>query len=195
MEQLVFFGLFILFSVVSALRERRKRQQAVEESRRRYRAGQPPVPAKEEEEEKTGDWNWPEIFEPQPPSRPRRMVWEEPAKVPGPRAAAEAAGAEATPGEGKYRRAEEELQQMEQRVQEMNQRTREADRRSQQEFSLMEAQAASRMSTSTGRGRPARGAEDGVRARRQGWALTPQQARRAVVYAEIFGPPKSLRQD
>ena len=195
MDQLIFFALFILFSVVSALRERRKRSQALEESRRRYRAGQPPVAVEEKKEKETGNWNWPDIFAPQPPSRPRQVARERPAKVPAPSVSTEAVGTEATPGEGRYRRADEELQQMEQRVQEMDQRTREAERRSQAEFSLMEEQAASRMGTGTGRGRPTRGAEGGPRTRKQAWALTPQQARQAFVYAEIFGPPKSLRQD
>lgn len=195
MDQLVFFAIFILFSVVSALLKRRERRQSLEEARRRHEAAgkqTPVVEEVEEEEKKEGGWPWPEIFE-QPPSRPRRVEME---RVPAPAASTEVPVAEALPGEGKYRRAEEELREIEQRVQEMDQRTREADRRSLEEYRLMEEQAAARMSTSvTGRGQLARTPEGGTRARRPGWALNPREARRALVYAEILGPPKCERRD
>jgi hypothetical protein len=194
MDQLLFFALFVLFSVVSALLERRKRRQSLEEARQRHEATgkQRPVAKKVEveEEEKQGNWPWPEIFE-QPPSRPRRVEVE---RVPVETASTEVSAAEALPGEGKYRRAEEELQEMERRVQEMDQRTREADRQSQEEFHLMEEQAALRMGTGAGQRRPARTPEGGARAR-QGWGLNPREARRALVYAEILGPPKSERSE
>lgn len=197
MDQLLFFALVILFSVVSALLERRKRRQSLEEARRRHEAAgkqAPPVEVEEvEEEEVEGNWPWPDIFEPELPRRPKAREVKR-AAPPAPESApAEVPGAEALPGEGKYRRAEEELREMEQRVQEMDQRTREADRRSLEEYHLMEEQAASRMSTGAGRGRPARIPEGGTRTRKQGWALTPREARRALVYAEILGPPKSER--
>ncbi|MBI2505911.1 MAG: hypothetical protein HYW07_22075 [Candidatus Latescibacteria bacterium] len=193
MDQLLFFALFVLFSVASALLERRRRRRSLEESRRRHEtaAKQGPVAKEVEAEEEEGGWPWPDIFEPQLPSRPRRVEMERP---PAPVASPEASAAEALPGEGKYRRAEEELREMEQRVREMDQRTREAERRSLEEFRLMEDQAASRMSTGlAGRGRPADTQEGGTRTRKQGWALTPREARRALVYAEILGPPKSER--
>ena len=194
MEQLLFFAAFILFSVVSALLERRKRRQSLEESRRRHAAAGKPGPVVEEveEEKKVGGWPWPEIFE-QPPSRPRRVAVE---RSPAPTASTELSAAEALPGEGKYRRAEDELREMEQRVQEMDQRTRDADRRSLEEYRLMEAQATARMNTGVaGRSRPARAPEGGTRARRQGWGLNPHEARRALVYAEILGPPKCERHE
>lgn len=192
MEQLLFFAAFILFSVVSALLERRKRRQSLEESRKSFKAGGKQGPVVEEEK-KVGGWPWPEIFE-QPPSRPRRVAVE---RVPAPPVVStEVSVAEALPGEGKYRRAEDELREMEQRVQEMDQRTRDADRRSLEEYRLMEAQATARMNTGVaGRSRPARAPEGGTRARRQGWGLNPHEARRALVYAEILGPPKCERHE
>lgn len=196
MDQLLFFALVILFSVVSALLERRKRRQSLEEARRRHEAAGKERPTagkvkEAEEEEEEGGWPWPDIFE-QAPSRPRRVEVE---RVPAGTASTEApAVAEALSGEGKYRRAEEELREMERRVQEMDQRTREADRRSLEEFHFMEEQAASRMGTGAGQRRPTRTQEGGTRAR-QGWRFTPREARRAFVYAEIFGPPKSERLD
>ncbi len=193
MEQLLFFAAFVLFSVVSALLERRKRRQSLEESRKSYKAGgkQGPVAEELEEKKKVGNWPWPDIFQ-QPPSRPRRVPVER--RPAPPVVSTEVSAAEALPGEGKYRRAEEELREMEQRVQEMDQRTRDADRRSMEEYRLMEAQAAARMNTGVaGRGRPTRTAEGGTRARQQGWGLNPREARRALVYAEILGPPKSER--
>jgi hypothetical protein len=197
MDQLVFFALFVLFSAVSALLERRKRRQSLEEARRRHEAAakQPSAPApagKEdmEDEEEMGKWPWPEIFEQAPP-RPRRVKAE---RAPAEVLSTEAAAAETQAGEGKYRRAEEELREIELRVQEMDQRAREAERRSLEEYHLMEAQAAARMGGGAGSRRPARAPEGGSTAP-QGWGLTPREARRAFVYAEIFGPPKCERRE
>lgn len=195
MDQLLFLALFVLFSVVSTLLERRRRRQSLEEARRRHETAQrkdpPPAEDREEEEENEGNWPWPDIFEPQPVPRPKRA---EVKCVPAQTVSAEAPASETQPGEGKYRRAEEEMREMERRVQEMEQRTREADLRSMEEYRLMEEQAASRMGAGAGQRRPARAAE-GARARRQNWGLTPREARRAFVYAEIIGPPKSERME
>ncbi len=192
MDQLIYLAIFVLFSAVSALLDRRRRRQSLEEARRRHEADakQPPAAARaevEEDEEEQGKWPWPEIFE-QPLSRPRQMEAE---PVPAEVVAAETTVSE-TGGEGQYHRAEDELRKMEQRVREMDQRTREADRRSQEEFRLMELRAAARMGSDTGRRSGASAPEARVR---QGWGLTPREARRAVIYAEILGPPKSERRD
>lgn len=194
MDQLIYLAIFALFSAVSAILDRRRRRQSLEEARRRHEAAQKQGPARspvavdKEEEEEEGKWPWPEIFE-QPPSRPRRVEREQaPAEV-----VATEAGAPETGGEGKYRRAEEELREMEQRVREMDRRTREADRKSQEEFRLMELQAAARMGSGGVRSGAAPAGEN--RLSRQGWRLDPREARRAVVWAEILGPPKSERLD
>jgi hypothetical protein len=188
MDQLLFFLLFILFSIISALLDRRRRRQSLEEARSRREATQKkePAPAKsrDEDEGEEGNWPWPEIFE-QAPTRPWRA---EPERTPAEVVVAEAPAAEAN-GEGRYRRADEELREMERRVREMEERARQADRLSLEEFRRMEEQAAARMGSGTAE-------QDREPARhRQAWSLTPREARRALVYAEILGPPKSERRE
>ncbi|MBM3279263.1 MAG: hypothetical protein FJY95_14450 [Candidatus Handelsmanbacteria bacterium] len=188
MDQFIYLLIFVIFSAVSAYLDRRRRRQSLEEARRRHEAAPKQAAAAaraevEEEEEEQGKWPWPEIFE-QSPARPKQVELE---RVPAEVVSTEVSAPEA-PGEGKYRRAEEELREMDQRVRQMEERARQAERRSLEEFQFMEEQAAARMG-SVGQGR------EPVRHRKQGWSLTPREARRALVYAEILGRPKSERPD
>lgn len=185
MEQLLLI-LFLLFSVISALLERRKRRrQLEEEQRRRQQTGEGPPPADaepEKEEEEWGGWPFPggDPFEPRPEARPAQQETEEGEVV---------LLEEAAPADGQSL-----LEQLERQAREAEERARNEEERAREraeEIQRTRRRAAARM-----REPGAAGAVSSDRARRRSpWSLTPDRARRAVVYAEILGPCKADREE
>ena len=169
MEQLLFV-LFVLFSIFSALSERRKRKRQLEESRRRAE-GQPQAgPA---EEPQVGSWPFPPGGGPfdLPVPVPRRMQQAEP----GEEEPEEEEFVEVPAAQAEAQAAEERVRDAERRIREYEEQAREL--------------RLGRQPVVEDRG------ETKPRAARRRWTLTPKNARQAMVYAEILGPPKAERRE
>ena len=193
MEQLLFL-LFVLFSVVSALLERRKRKRQLEEQRK---AGTPEKAEREEEEEET--WPFPmggDPFEPVRQRRPSRPPGEEPEEERAPQpVAAEVAGEQEEPEppsrpnifqrlEDFAREEERRARDEEERVLAEQERARQLERRATETAGRVRERARPRSE-------PVEQPRVAKRKRRSKWSLTPETARDAIVYAEIFGKPKA----
>jgi hypothetical protein len=157
--------LFVLFSIFSALSERRKRKRQLEESRRRAE-GQPQ--AEPAEEPQVGSWPFPPGGGPfdLPVPVPRRMQQAVPE---------EEEFVEVPAAQAEAQAAEERVRDAERRIREYEEQARELRLGHQP---VVEERAGRRPS--------------GARNR---WALTPKNARQAMVYAEILGPPKAERRE
>ena len=188
MEQLLLI-LFLLFSVISALLERRKRRrQMEEESERRQKQTEDGVPApkaeqEREEEEEWGGWPFPggDPFEPRPTPPPTAQAEPDKGEV----VVLESAAPE--DGQSLLEQLERQAQEAEPAAQDEEEKARERA----QEIRQSRLRMAARIRESGSAGPPG-----GARPRgRSRWRLTPDRARKAVVYAEILGPCKADRDE
>ena len=188
MEQLLFL-LFVLFSVITALLERRKRKRALEEARQAEGSSPAGAPAEVEEEE-VGGWPFPmggsgDPFEPRSgratrqtqPQPEEEEVAEERSDTAKPTTLIQQLEAQARESEGRAAGFADEAKEAARAAQQIQakQRVDELVRKR-----LAATNAAEKI--------PSGGAS------RQLWKLSPSKARSAVVYAEILGPPKSLKE-
>ena len=169
MEQLLLI-LFVLFSVVTALLERRKRKRAQEEATGANPSTAPV--ADDGEEEDVDGWPFPmggaDPFEP----RSRRA---------------------APPQEVALAVDERQAEEAEERADNLQDAAREAARAAQQIQAKhrIDELVQKRLAATTA----AEEAHPGGRSKRVRWKLSAKEARRAFVYAEIIGLPKSLKDD
>ena len=169
MEQLLLI-LFVLFSVVTALLERRKRKRALEDATGANPSTAPV--ADDGEEEDVDGWPFPmggaDPFEP----RSRRA---------------------APPQEIAAAVIERQAQEAEDRADSLQDTAREAARAAQQiqAKQRVDELVRKRLAATTA----AEEARLGSRSQRGRWKLSASKARKAIVYAEIIGPPKSLQDD
>ena len=191
MEQLLFL-LFVLFSVITALLERRKRKRALEEARQAEGSSPAGAPAEIEEEE-VGGWPFPmggsgDPFEPQS-GRARRQTRQ-------PQPEEEIEPQEERPDAVKPTTL---IQQLEAQARESEGRAAEfADEAKEAARAAQRIQAKQRVDELVKKRLAATNASkeipSGGGTPRQLWKLSPRKARSAVVYAEILGPPKSLKE-
>ena len=210
MEQLLFL-LFLVFSVGSALLERRKRARQLEEAQkradeRRQRQsmdGEPvvtPVAVEEEDDdEEWGGWPFPgggdPFDQPRPrtePARPVRSSAPAPLEVEADETSEEVRAPVADVRslleeiDRRSHQAEQRAREEEERAMRRAEEARQAVRPRKPIGELMQRQLAETMpEPQTGK----------LRRRVSPWRLTPDTARKAVVYAEILGPCKAARDD
>ena len=201
MEQLLFL-LFVLFSVITALLERRKRKKALEEAHGTQ--DDEPTDARrgrgqEEEEAFPGGWPFPMGGDPFEPRLRRQDAPEAPKSDADQPAVTEEEGGRSsvvTPAERGYtlvetlerqaRETEERARRLESTASEVARQAEEAPRRLdvQKLLSTHESRESKLPASPLQTERPL--------VRR--WTLTARKARSAIVYAEILGPPKALRE-
>ncbi len=180
--------LFLLFSVATALLERRKRRQQLEEAKERQQQqrerGEMAPTALEEEEEVDEEWGgWPfpsgDPFE-QPQAKPvaRRV------------ASTEAMPPATTDAQILLAEIERQASAAEQRAQTQED---EASARQRQARQVRPARSVAEL---IGQRRGTSSPRDAKSRRRaNGYKLTPEKARLAVVYAELLGPCKAEREE
>ena len=171
MEQLLFI-LFILFSVFSALMERRKRKRDREAAEQARQRGQGEVVPEEEDEELAPGWPFPPD-----PFQMGPRGGEPPVLAPE---------QDETEQQALALEAEQRAREAKRQAEELERQARVVQPRQRVEDLVKEKLADQRREEAVSRRR---------RRRRAGWKLDPVRARRAVVYMEILGPPKALRQE
>lgn len=183
MEQLLLL-LFLLFSVVSALLERRKRKQQLEEAQKRQQErkdqGEADGPSWEDEEDEE-DWGgWPmapgDPFE-QPSKSGSARQTPEPTEEAIPQATADA--------QTILRELEYRARQAEQQATAQQQVAEQRQQQVQRPKPLAQLLRKTEPEPNV-KARPRRGRR---------YHLSPASARDAIVYAEILGPCKALKQD
>lgn len=187
-------GIFLLFSIVSALLERRKRRAQLAEAQRRQReqpGGEPRPQVADEDDVEEEEWGgWPFPRESDPFERPRPV----PPRRAEPQSGGEVDVAEAAPATSRRSLIEElerQARESEQRVEEQEARLRERQRQ------LQQVRPARRMSEMLRERASASKPQEPVEGRQltaRGWQLSAAAARDAVVYAEILGPCRAVKE-
>ena len=204
MEQLLFI-LFLLFSVGSALLERRKRAKQLEESQQRddeqqRRQASEPASAPlvvDEDEEDWGGWPFPAGGDPYEQPRPRTEPPPVQRQAPQP-AESDIDVVVSDQGAAPIADMQGMLQEIERRSRAAEDRAREEEARASQ--TALQARRTAETPKRVGeliqqklskpKPKPTRRVLVDPR-----WQMTPERARRAIVYAEILGPCKAQQED
>ena len=202
MEQLLFI-LFLLFSVGSALLERRKRAKQLEESQQRddeqqRRQASEPASAPlavDEDEEDWGGWPFPAGGDPFEQPRPRTEPPPVQRQAPQP-AESDIDVVVSDQGAAPIADMQGMLQEIERRSRVAEDRAREEEARASQ--TALQARRTAEtpqrvvelIQQNFSKPKPTK-----RRTVERRWQMTPERARRAIIYAEILGPCKAQQDD
>lgn len=178
--ELIIFALLVLFSIFSTLMKRHKQRKEVEARQQQQQRDGLPRPDSaveiEEEEQEESPWSF-DPFE-LPQSRRQKQAAE-----------AEEGAAPSAPQEMERltEEAGDQARQSEERAREMQQQVHELQRQARELQPRQRIQELVRQRLQQEAGPSAR--------RKRGWKLDPEEARRAIVYAEILGKAKAERDE